>query len=440
MKMKTVLSFIFLTIISFNPLKAQWVPIDSTLNQRWTSVFFTNESTGYVAGYLSAPQYYAKIEKTTNGGISWYPLTIPPPITADGYLLVNIFFIDANTGFVPGGRVGYYVYGMILKTTNGGNNWDTLSLPPNNEYTSVYFVNSSTGYATGYAIIVKTTNGGTSWTTQNPNNFGNYMTKVVFTDASTGYAAGLSGTILKTTDGGNNWLAENSGTSVDFNGLDFADANTGVAVGGFSDNSANVIVRTTNAGNNWVTIDYSTSTCMLWRVRFMSPTVGYIAGYCGQIIKTTDGGASWCVQSSPVNNNFTECFFTSNSTGYIAGRAPIPGMQGFILKTTNGGGICTPIGITPAGNEIPSQYYLYQNYPNPFNPTTKISYSLPKAGHVKLIVIDVLGRVVTTLVNKELRPGKYETTWNASNYPSGIYFYRFTTGSNTETRKMVLVK
>jgi photosystem II stability/assembly factor-like uncharacterized protein len=441
--MKTLLIVSFSVFIAIKPLLAQWVAVDSTVDQRWNAVYFTSENTGYVAGFLLTAQYNAKIKKTTDSGNSWYSLTIPPPISDDGWFFIDIFFIDANTGFTTGGRIPNPYHGVILKTTNGGDSWDTLAVPINNEYTSVYFVNSNTGYATGYAIIIKTTNGGNSWVVQNPNNFNSFLTKVFFTDANTGYAIGLSGTILKTTDGGNNWLAENSGTSVDLNGLDFADANTGIATGGFSDNSANVIIRTTNAGNNWITIPYSNSTCNLWRVKFMSSSTGYIAGYCGQILRTTDGGANWCTQTSNFNNNFTECFFTNNNTGFIAGRAPIPGMKGYILKTTDGGGNCIPTGIESSGHKIPEHFQLFQNYPNPFNPATSIKFNIPQSNgkvNVKLTVFDALGREVTTLVNEEVNPGSYEVTWDASNYPSGVYFYKLTAGDYTKTRKMILIK
>lgn len=105
------------------------------------------------------------------------------------------------------------------------------------------------------------------------------------------------------------------------------------------------------------------------------------------------------------------------------------------------------IGIKNQNNKIPDKYSLGQNYPNPFNPVTKIKFSIPaEAGNLKtgvrLIVYDILGREVTTLVNEQLSPGTYEIEWNASNFSSGIYFYRLTTSDNkfTDTKKLVLIK
>jgi hypothetical protein len=89
---------------------------------------------------------------------------------------------------------------------------------------------------------------------------------------------------------------------------------------------------------------------------------------------------------------------------------------------------------------LPLQYGLRQNYPNPFNPATTISFSLPSKSFVSLIVYDVLGREVATLVSEELSPGNYSQQWNASDLPSGIYFYRLQAGSFAETKKLVLLR
>ena len=89
---------------------------------------------------------------------------------------------------------------------------------------------------------------------------------------------------------------------------------------------------------------------------------------------------------------------------------------------------------------IPNFYSLQQNYPNPFNPATKITYTIPKAGNVQLKVYDILGREVASLVNEVKQPGVYTVNFNASNYASGIYFYRIQSGDFSAVKKMVLVK
>jgi len=99
--------------------------------------------------------------------------------------------------------------------------------------------------------------------------------------------------------------------------------------------------------------------------------------------------------------------------------------------------------VQSSGSNVPVSFKLYQNYPNPFNPSTKIKFDIPsnlKMDKVQLEVYDMLGRKVATLVNGQMTPGSYEMDWNASNYASGIYFYRITAGSFNDTKRMVLVK
>jgi hypothetical protein len=100
-----------------------------------------------------------------------------------------------------------------------------------------------------------------------------------------------------------------------------------------------------------------------------------------------------------------------------------------------------PIGIVPVSNNIPERFQLNQNYPNPFNPVTNIIFDVAKTTDVKLVIYDLLGKEVETLVNKQMQPGNYKTDWNAAEFPSGIYFYKLTTEDGfVETKKMILVK
>jgi len=95
-------------------------------------------------------------------------------------------------------------------------------------------------------------------------------------------------------------------------------------------------------------------------------------------------------------------------------------------------------------NIIPTEYYLSQNYPNPFNPVTKISFDLPNDVKVKLVVYDLLGREIKSIVNNVLTTGKYTFEFDGSNLASGVYFYRLAAtggaGDFTAVKRMVLVK
>jgi hypothetical protein len=97
-------------------------------------------------------------------------------------------------------------------------------------------------------------------------------------------------------------------------------------------------------------------------------------------------------------------------------------------------------GISGNNNGIPKDFKLSQNYPNPFNPSTQISFSLPKASVVKLVVYDMTGREITSLVNEFRQAGNHNVTFDASSLSSGVYFYKIIAGDFTETKKMVLMK
>ena len=108
-----------------------------------------------------------------------------------------------------------------------------------------------------------------------------------------------------------------------------------------------------------------------------------------------------------------------------------------MYKTTNAGGL-TEITLN---NEVISLYYsLSQNYPNPFNPSTKINFTLPKQGLIKLKIYDILGREVRTLVNEVKTAGNYSINFDASDLVSGVYFYRLQTNEFTDVKQMVLIR
>lgn len=103
-------------------------------------------------------------------------------------------------------------------------------------------------------------------------------------------------------------------------------------------------------------------------------------------------------------------------------------------------GTCGLVGIGSNENRVPSTYALRQNYPNPFNPSTTIEYALPKAGLVKIVVSDILGREIKEVVNTVQASGYHSIVFEAADLPSGIYFYRLSAGDFSDTKKMLLVK
>jgi len=129
----------------------------------------------------------------------------------------------------------------------------------------------------------------------------------------------------------------------------------------------------------------------------------------------------------------TDGLYTTESTPPNGDPRP-----GFRLKLTKEG-------ILSVGETAPANFALSQNYPNPFNPTTTISYSLPKSTQVTMVVYDLLGNKVKTIVNESLDAGTYKVTWDATNdlgvqVPSGNYILKMVAGDFVQTRKMTLLK
>ena len=143
-------------------------------------------------------------------------------------------------------------------------------------------------------------------------------------------------------------------------------------------------------------------------------------GGTGNFVSITPGsnGCSNTTYSTTVSNNSVPYAFPSGTHYWL----------------------CSGEGISKNENTLPTDYSLSQNYPNPFNPETQIKYALPKAKQVKIVVCNILGAEVTTLVNEYKQAGNYNVTFNGSNLASGVYFYKITAGQFTDVKKMLLIK
>lgn len=133
------------------------------------------------------------------------------------------------------------------------------------------------------------------------------------------------------------------------------------------------------------------------------------------------------------------------SNGYImfAGIGqidPMGAIEDFYVVRADSNLFFQTVGINNNQNIFPVKFKLYQNFPNPFNPVTTIKFDLAKNTNVKLIIYDVLGREIYTLVNEKLKAGSYTSCWDAANYPSGVYFYKLFTDESFEVKNMILVK
>jgi photosystem II stability/assembly factor-like uncharacterized protein len=248
-----------------------------------------------------------------------------------------------------------------------------------------------------------------------------------FLDANTGWCRarnenGSPTYIAKTTNGGTNFTRILYITNTDGNEA-LLNANTGYVA------SYNKIYKTTNGGNNWTQTVYDDFT-MFFDIFFVNNSTGWVCGDYGALYKTTNEGNNWVRINTGLNTPLKSIKFINENTGFITGDG------GLILKTTNGGSVF----ISQTQTEVPSSFRLGQNYPNPFNPMTNVKFSIVNTGDVKIVVYDIQGREVQTLVNERLVAGTYEVKFDGSMLTSGVYFYKMVTDRFTETKKMLLIK
>jgi len=421
--MKKIL-FIFLFIFININVYSQWylmnnlpIPFDSTLSD----VYFVNSNTGWIVGDNG------RIFMTVNGGTNWI-------LKGSGTInsLYSIYFTNSQIGWIAGAG------GTIVKTINGGTSWVSQSSGTTNSLYSICFINSLTGWIAAGKSIIKTSNAGTNWIMFY---VGYTFNSIYFTDSQTGWGVGSEGTKYKTTDGGTDWMYQNESQMYNLSCVYFIDSQTGWIVGGDFGNHTGLIFKTVDGGTSWFNQTIASPLIdRLGAIRFKNSQTGWIigdfGGYSGHIFKTVNGGNNWALQTSATFPAPCSIFMIDLQTGWAVGGSPIVVGGGTILKTTNGGGVF----ISKISSNIPNKYNLSQNFPNPFNPVTNINFDIPKNTYVKVKIFDILGKEIETLVNEKLNPGTYEVTFNASQYPSGVYFYRLQAGDYNECKKMILIK
>jgi hypothetical protein len=145
-----------------------------------------------------------------------------------------------------------------------------------------------------------------------------------------------------------------------------------------------------------------------------------------------------CTQPISFNNlGIAWCFISTQYPTKV--QATINGLV--VDITASGSFNNTLLGVNDNNKSVlPKEYFLLQNYPNPFNPSTVISYSLPSASDVKLTIYNSLGQRIQVLENGFKSAGTYSVTFNASELPSGIYFYKIEAGKFIQVKKMMLIK
>ena len=274
---------------------------------------------------------------------------------------------------------GTYVYGVYL-STNNGSNWKQIAF---NQYSSQYIYSLAViknyifaGTSDG---VYLTTNNGSNWTLTALNQYINSFA--------------VSGKkIFAGTRNNGVYLSTNFGTSWTQTALNNKDVHS-LAVSG-----SNIFAGTRDYG-----IYFSSNNGINWIQK--NQGFGIIVPYVNAFITV-------------YNNIFAAINF------YTVWRREFSEI----------------IGIQNISSEVPSSFSLEQNYPNPFNPSTNVLFSILNVQFVTLKVYDILGKEVATLINEKLQPGTYEVNWEASQFSSGVYFYRLTAGDFSEMKRMLMIK
>lgn len=424
----------------------------SDFGDNWIGFWYPDSSNRFVSCIQKSDNdlwcsfFYGTSYRTTNNGNDWEEKSIG----LSSSTIYEIFRTSIGN-ILTGTNAGIHL------STDGGINWERVSV----DYKTVRsFTEMSNGDILAYGNrIYKSTNQGQSWQFIRNNHPNTIYCAIKCSNNDLFYTADNG--IYKSTDNGSTWHLSFYQQSYFYDIV--SNANGDVFA-----NSNYKIFRSTNNGLNWVNIYTSPDEL---NVIAVSPSDKIYVSKLRSILKSTDNGNTFTDLNLNIDVNFNHFLFLDNDKSVVAtekngvyyfdGASCYPinngldikyvwslaaNAEGKVLAGTVKSGIYIsngPIGINSISSEIPSQFSLFQNYPNPFNPSTKIKFQIPQTGLVALTslsVYDILGREVAILVNQQLRPGTYEVNWEASSFPSGVYFYSISSGSFKETRKMVLLK
>lgn len=385
-----------------------------------SKVIFINSNTGFAIGGENPSNYQstdgALMKRTTDGGLTWNVVNINP---TQSDIYTDIYFVNQATGYLTS-------YKGIRRSNDAGLTWNLTGNNTSNPKYSVYFFNENTGFVFGQSELLKTTNGGTSWTWS-------YYPYVIrsfsFINASTGFGVDANG-YWKTTNSGNNWNSFYISGATSYRAISFINETTG-----FVGTSYNGIYKTINGGSTWslkLSSNNNNTGYLVNSLLFTNSTQGYATTFGGRIYQTSDAGETWQHFIDITSQNIYSVAFLNSNTGIAVGQG------GIIIRTTNGGGI--PIAVQNTTYNIPKLFNLYQNFPNPFNASTNIKFDLPTGTVVKIVIYDILGKEVETLLNERKEAGSYSINCNLNSFSSGIYIYKLITNQFSDSKKMILIR
>jgi len=356
----------------------------------------------------------------------------------------DIFFLNRNLGWAVSWETFNYPFGTyVLKTTDGGLNWNSSTFPEENIFSQcILFLDSLNGWMGGKPYpIVRTTDGGNSWSLAEIDS-STYATfpvyDIQFYNSKFGYASGgvvdCCGIIWWTNNGGDNWFVIDTPfvAPEPICQLYTKDSLNVLGVGGdFESWGFGVgMIRTSDGGGTWE-FEYIGKSGVAWDIDFKSENEAWAPlGGEQKLIYSLDSGLTWISISTPDSAMIFKIIFTDSLHGFGVG------IDGAIIKYKPDS--TTDVFITE--KLFSEGFVLQQNYPNPFNPITNIGFRIADFGFVTLKVYDVLGSEVAALVNEELAAGSYEINFDAGRLSSGVYFYTLSGPGFLSSKKMILLR
>jgi len=396
-----------------------------------------NAGNVYVSGHegIIDSSDFCTIKYNTNGEMQWVSRYNGP---GNFYNQTTSLVLDdlGNayvTGSTTGIGTGFYDYVTIkynsvtgnqewVASYNGpgpGNNFDEAFSSTIDESGNIYVTGSSNdNNSQGSCATIKyNSNGVQQWVARYRGTNNSYAFGYAIKSDAAGnvYVTGYSFnnvtdydylTIKYNSSGDELWAVNYNGTA---NGTDIADV---IAVDNFDNIYVSGRSKGTGSDDDYLTIKYDSSGNELWTKRYNGPGNGNDRPTS---LKIDDNGNLYL-------------------TGYSLGSGSSTDYDYATIKYSQS------VGINQISTIIPEKFSISQNYPNPFNPTTKIKFDLKNSSLVKIVVFDMIGKEVATLVNENLSAGSYESNFDGSKLTSGIYFYRIETENYSEVKKMTLLK
>jgi type IX secretion system substrate protein len=398
-------------------------------------------------GLLFAYSQNTGIFRSTNTGDNWNLIVNPAGRVSNLRAASNedVFAISDNTAGI-----------FVIRSTDNGLTWNQVySAPHANNYFSggdMVFTNSAYVSAVSYTRgptlgdigveIIRSTNNGASWTLLHiMTEWGGVLSITRLNDGRIMAATTLNG-IWYSSNNGSSWQQLTSFPAIstriiktNSTGNIFVGRNTAAS-------SAELIFRSTDNGTSWQGVGllsggsggdtraiYSDNENKIYvSINTFGPTTR-------KVYRTTNNGLSWSEVTSGLPPTQLVYSLTGNTQNIIFAGT---GSNGVYRGSTK------ILGINENEIEIPHGLEVEQNYPNPFNSSTNIRFKIPSSNgtkvQVKLSLYNLIGQTVATLVDEELRPGKYEVSWDGTNYTSGVYFYILSAEGFTAAKKMLQVK